>query len=56
MSEFDSNKNGTWTTDPVDPTHKIGELLTYEGLWYTHGENAGVWRYSEEEDQFDGQW
>ena len=57
MSDFDSDKNGTWTTDPADSMHKIGELLTYDGLWYTpHGENAGVWSYSEADDQFNGHW
>ena len=35
MSEFDSNKNGTWTTDPSDPMHKIGEFLIYDGLFYS---------------------
>ena len=57
MSDFDSDKNGTWTTDPADPMHKIGEFLIYDGLWYNKdGENAGVWSYSEEDDQFDGKW
>ena len=37
--------------------HKIGESLIYEGLWYNKdGGNAGIWSYSEEEDQFDGKW
>ena len=28
MSDYDSDKNGTWTTDPADPLRKIGEQMT----------------------------
>ena len=55
VSEIDSDKNGTWTTDSADPLLKIGEQLTYDGLWYSQeGENTGIWRYSDGTQGFDG--
>ena len=57
MSEYDSNKNGTWTTDPVEPFRKIGEQMTYDGLWYDiDGENTGIWKYGDGSDGNDGKW
>jgi hypothetical protein len=57
ISESDSDKNGTWTTDPADPLRKIGEQMTYDGLWYSKdGENTGIWKYNDGTDGNDGKW